>query len=564
MIESLLAFLYDDNIAHQLVVQIKDKISSAACKKKTGQAYQASDVILITYGDQFRQLGISPLSALNKVINEKLAEAISGVHLLPFYPSSSDGGFSVIDYNQVDPAIGCWEDLNAYRKDLMFDAVFNHISAKSEWFEKWKQGDEEYRDFFIAFDRPDQDHLDKVIRPRALPLLTPFETSQGKKWVWTTFSQDQIDLNLANPKVLEKLIDTFLLYLEKGAKYIRIDAVPFFWKELGTSCAHHPKTHALVKLLRAIVEELNSQAVIITESNVPHLDNISYFGNGYDEAHMVYNFSMAPLIWHANLIKSAKYLHAWSSRLDPLGENNCFFNFTATHDGIGLMPLKGILAEQEIDQLCQETIKRDGRINYKFNSDGSRSAYEATITWASALKEEGISSELWARKVVSSHLAMASFPGVPGVYIHNFLGTLNWLEGVENTAHNRDINRRKFTLAELEQVLLDPFHAQIFSALKNGLAIRRQQNAFAPLGPKIDFAIDERLWSFLRISPDQKEKLLVVYNLSDQVISFELKSEYFQQHKSCHAQDLLEQGRIYKSGERVSIAPFGVMWLRGS
>ena len=160
---------------------------------------------------------------------------VDDIHLLPFYPYSSDDGFSVIDYKQVNPALGTWDDVARVGQNfhLMFDGVINHISAQSAWFKAFLQDDPKYRDYFIVVEgEPD---LSQVVRPRTLPLLTEFTTPSGAKKVWTTFSADQIDLNYANPEVLLDIIDVLLFYVAHGAELIRLDAIAYLWKEIGTT-----------------------------------------------------------------------------------------------------------------------------------------------------------------------------------------------------------------------------------------------------------------------------------------------------------------------------------------
>ena len=205
------------------------------------------DVFLITYADQVTQTGRPPLTTLTEFCKTYLAGTISAVHILPFYPSSSDDGFSVVDYRVVDAAFGTWEDIAALGTDfkLMFDAVINHVSASSAWFRGFLADDPRFREYFILVD-PHAD-LSGVVRPRILPLLTKFVTPSGEKSVWTTFSTDQIDLNYRNPVVLLEILDTLLFYVKHGAQFIRLDAIAYLWKEIGTplysstaDAYHHP------------------------------------------------------------------------------------------------------------------------------------------------------------------------------------------------------------------------------------------------------------------------------------------------------------------------------------
>lgn len=287
------------------------------------------------------------MQALKTFLDREMEETISGVHLLPMFPYTSDDGFSVQDFREIDPELGTWKDIEALGEnyDLMFDAVINHVSKSSVYFQEFLKGNEKYRNFFIVAD-PDEDYS-SVTRPRALPLLTAFETADGEKYVWTTFSEDQIDLNYKEPAVLLEILDILLFYASKGARFLRFDAIGFAWKEKGTTCMHLPQTHELIKLMREVLEECAKGCTIITETNVPHKENISYFGDGTDEAGLVYQFPLPPLTLYSYIVGNAEKLTEWAASLEPTNPQTTYFNFLASHDGIGMRPVEDILSEEE-------------------------------------------------------------------------------------------------------------------------------------------------------------------------------------------------------------------------
>ena len=354
---------------------------------------------------------------------------------------------------------------------LMFDGVINHISAQSEWFKAFLHDDPKYRDYFIVVDgKPD---LSQVVRPRALPLLTEFTTPSGVKKVWTTFSADQIDLNYANPDVLLDIIDVLLFYVAQGAELIRLDAIAYLWKEIGTSCLHLPQTHRVIQLLRAILDEVAPHVALITETNVPHQDNISYFGDGHNEAQLVYNFALPPLTLHTFHTGDASALTQWAASLErpdrwgaatsdlqpssapPVRSAPTFFNFLASHDGIGLNPARGILRDDEIAALVDRVVAHGGRVSYKSNPDGSTTPYELNINYFDALSDPNSSEPLSLQidRFVAAHAIMLSLSGVPGLYFHSLFGSRGWPEGVTLTGQNRTVNRQKFDRAEVEREL---------------------------------------------------------------------------------------------------------------
>ena len=441
------------------------------------------DVLLITYGDQIRGGDAAPLKLLRRwLLENDLRQAFSLVHLLPFFPYSSDDGFSVIDYRRVDPALGDWNDVAALADsfDLMFDLVLNHVSQKSEWFQRYLKGDERYADWFIEAD-PTADYS-QVVRPRSLPLLTPFETARGTKHIWTTFSPDQVDLNYRSPDVLAEMLDILLLYVERGARILRLDAIAYLWKELGTSCIHLPQTHEVVKLMRTVLDACAPGTLLLTETNVPHQENISYFGNG-DEAHIVYQFSLPPLLLDAIVHGDATYLRQWLSDLAPPAPATTFLNFTASHDGIGVRPLEGIVPPERLQALVAEVRKRGGLVSTRRQADGSDAPYELNITYLDAVRDlTATDPRDQLRPFLASQSVMLALQGIPAVYFHSLVGTPNDTEGVERSGQPRRINRHKYTWDELAGALESPESSQgwVFRQYRAMLQTRRKLAAFHP------------------------------------------------------------------------------------
>ncbi|SDH39031.1 Alpha amylase, catalytic domain [Planococcus glaciei] len=333
--------------------------------------WDETDLVLVTYGDQFLEKNHSGLYTLRKVYGRHFVELFEIVHLLPFYPSSSDDGFAVIDYKAVDPAIGDWEEVRQFSQSarLMFDLVCNHVSAKSEWFLEYVKGNSVYQNYFIEAD-PAED-LSEVVRPRTSPLLTKFILANGEeKHLWTTFSEDQVDLNFAHPAVLAEIVDVLLFYLEQGAEYLRLDAIGFIWKEIGTPCLHHEKTHQIIKLFREVIDRAAPGTLLLTETNVPHQDNISYFGNGHDEAHLVYQFPLPALVLYSIHFENTRFLKEWANSLPKTAPETTFYNFLASHDGIGLNPVRGILPEEDIKEMAEQMKREGALISYKTNESG--------------------------------------------------------------------------------------------------------------------------------------------------------------------------------------------------
>jgi glucosylglycerate phosphorylase len=517
------------------------------------------DSILITYPDQVQQDDQNPLAVLAEFCRAHLPDTVTGVHILPFYPWTSDDGFSVIDYREVDPRYGDWNDIELLGRSfrLMFDAVINHISAKSAWFQAMLAGDVRYRDYFIV--PRETDDLSRVVRPRALPLLTAFQTAYGGKKVWTTFSADQVDLNYANPNVLLEILDVLLFYVSNGAEFIRLDAIAYLWKESGTTSIHLPQAHAIIQLFRAVLEEVAPHVMLITETNVPHADNISYFGDGTNEAHMVYNFSLPPLVLHAFQKGSAETLSLWAVRLEVPSTQVTFFNFLASHDGIGLNPLRGILPEDEIDAVVRRAQSHGGLVSLKNDVDGTQRPYELNINYFDALNDPNSDEPLDTQvdRFVTAHAILLAVRGVPAIYFHSLTGSRGWPEGALASGHNRTINRRKFQRLELEEQLSDPAtrSARVFQRLSQLLRIRRNHPAFHPHGFQEVIFTTPGIFCLLRTSPDGMEQILCLQNVSN-------REERVERLESIDkwTYDLIQNKKV-NVDMPISLKPYQTMWL---
>lgn len=488
------------------------------------------DAILITYADQVQQPGIAPLRCLADFCEQRLDGLISGIHLLPFYPSSSDDGFSVVDYRAVDPAFGDWPDIHRLGQNfrLMFDAVLNHASAGSRWFQAFLQDDPRYRDYFIVV--PPGADLSRVVRPRALPLLSGFDTPSGRKSVWTTFSADQVDLNYANPQVLLEMVDILLDYVAHGAQFIRLDAIAYLWKEYGTPCIHLPQTHQVIQLLRAVLDLVAPQVMLISETNVPHQDNLSYFGDGYNEAQLVYNFALPPLILHTLHSGDATVLTRWAAGLALPSPQTTFFNFLASHDGIGLNPARGILTDLQIEALVQRTLAHGGLVSYKHNPDGSQSPYELNINYFDALSDPQGNEPLSLQvdRFMAAQAILLSLAGMPGIYFHSLFGSRGWPQGVTLTGRNRTINRQKCQRVDLEAELQDPatLRAQVYRRYSQLLRARAASPAFHPCGEQQVLDLHPAVFAVLRTSPtstdeqiQSSQSILCLQNITDQPVT---------------------------------------------
>ena len=555
-INKLIDLIYGETFTDTHRKVLLEKIDNAASliteKRKSG--WDEKDLVLITYADQFSATGEKALPVFTRFYNKWLSHSFSHVHLLPFYPWSSDDGFSVIDYHEVAPETGTWSDIAELKQStsLMFDYVCNHMSAKSQWFANYLQQTPGYEDFFISVD-PETD-LSAVTRPRALPLLTPFTLHDGSvRHLWTTFSEDQIDLNFASPDVLIAMVDVLLHYLMEGANYIRLDAVGFMWKIPGTHCIHLEQTHQLIQLFRAITEAVAPGTVIITETNVPHKDNISYFGNGENEAQMVYQFSLPPLVLHAIHRQDVRTLSQWASSLELPSTKTTWFNFLASHDGIGLNPLRGILPESDILSLVEKLQQEGALVNWKNNPDGTRSPYEINVTYLDALSPKNAADNESIARFILAHAVLLSFPGVPAIYIQSALGSRNDYEGVERLGYNRAINRKKYIVSEIDSELSNKtgIRHKIFKQLSELIAIRRAEQVFHPDSHALFETSGEHILKIIRVT-EKGERITALFNFSQHIQT--VNSE------GISGTELITKQNI--SGTTLTLNPWQVMWIK--
>ncbi|EOC5542566.1 sugar phosphorylase [Listeria monocytogenes] len=550
-----LSRLYAEDVVDSLAARIEARVQQTQQRKLTRKdQWDEKDIVLITYGDQFKEESKKTLTTFKKMYDNYLKSTFEVVHFLPFYPYSSDDGFSVIDYKAVNPELGDWEDIKEMEQSarLMFDFVCNHMSAKSDWFKRYLAGDEEFRNFFVEMD-PKTD-LSSVTRPRATPVLTPFQFDSGKVGhIWTTFSEDQIDLNFACPEVLYKMIDVLMFYLEEGAEYVRLDAVGFMWKVPGTSSIHLEETHEIVKLFRDLVDIAAPGTIIITETNVPHVDNISYFGNGEKEAHMVYQFPLPPLVLHAIHHGNAEALRNWAKNLELPEGKRTFFNFLASHDGIGLNPVRGIIPEAEILALVNDLEEEGALVSYKQNPDGSKSPYEINVTYMDALSKQADTDDLRMSRFLVAHAVLMSIPGVPAVYVQSILGSRNDYSGVEITGHNRTINRKKYDLAEITAELeqAGSLRKATYDALTKLISTRKAESLFHPEIPMEVLESTAELFVVKRSS--DVESTILIHNLSEKEVSYSLDSGVYTN---------LYSGSTVTGSDSIKLRGYEFCWLK--
>lgn len=518
-------------------------------------------VILITYADTLYRVGEKPLATLDQFLQQYCQHTLSDVHLLPFYPYSSDDGFSVIDYSSVNPSHGSWTDINnlAKHRNLMFDLVINHCSARSQWFSNFIAGEGKGYDYFYTAD-PKLD-LSMVTRPRTSPLLQAVQTAQGIQHVWCTFSHDQIDFDFSNPKVLLEFAQIISLYLDNGARLFRLDAVAFLWKEIGTRCINHHKTHEIIKLYRLLIEHRQHNAIIITETNIPNHENLLYFGNA-NEAHAIYNFALPPLLLHTMVTGNASMLRNWLMSMPPAQNGTTYFNFIASHDGIGLRPVEGILSPQQVQEMVDVCTENGAKINWRTGPNGQPSPYEINIALFDACASTRAGEDAYQlERFICMHAIMLAKEGIPGVYIHSLFGTPNDYERVVNTGQNRSINRHRWDMSSLTAQLND--HAnqrhQVFMRLNQLLRLRVEQAAFHPNAIQFTLQLGDEIFGLWRQSLDRQQSIFCLYNVTNKTQI--LKISDINLISGQHWFDLISYEHLTEGQTEIVCRPYQAIWL---
>ncbi len=561
-----LAQIYPDRDADALAAEVIAGFWPAGThhrkrKRQPGNAlWSQDDALLITYGNSIIDGVHKPLDLLNDFLHRYMKGVVNGVHILPFFPFTSDDGFAVADFRVVNPQLGDWPDINRIAGEfkLMSDLVLNHVSSQGQWFNDYRQGKAPYDGYF--FEASPEDDLDMVVRPRTTPLLQPVETSKGLRHVWCTFSHDQIDLDFRNPQVLLEFLRIIRLHMDNGIQIIRLDAVAFVWKEIGTPSIHLPQTHAIVKLLRLLCDFAVEPVVLVTETNVPKAENLSYFGQR-DEAHVIYNFPLPPLVLHAMLSGTARHLVKWQRAMPPAPLGCAYLNFTASHDGIGMRPAEGLLSDQDQQDVI-DTLKRiGGLVSMRALPNGGEAPYELNTTFFDALSETLAGpDDLHLERFLCSQTIVMSLEGIPAFYIHSMLATSNDHESVEKRGMNRAINRHRWNYNDLRDQLARPdsIHARILAGLRSRLETRKGQAAFHPNATQFTLHVgDDRIFGLWRQSLDRRQSIFALHNVSAEEIA--LSSTVLNLIADEDWTDLLTGEQIGE--DDILLAPYQCRWI---
>ena len=513
--------IYKDILDQNEILKLINKVLDLFENKDQGITepnWSQKDIFLITYGDSIVKTSDNKLKALSKFLNKYCKNYFNNVHILPFFPYSSDDGFSITDYEIVRPDLGNWQDIKLLSKDfrVMSDIVINHASIKSKYFKNFIENKDDTKNFFIKLKNV-QEGYESVVRPRSSDLFKEYAINDETFYLWCTFSHDQVDFNFKNPKVLFFFIKLIHLYLKNGIRVFRLDAIAFLWKEYGTNCLNLPQTHEVVKLIRTLLNAYSKNTLLITETNLPNLENLSYFGEN-DEANAIYNFALPPLLLWTLVMGNSTAIRKWSMSMPPAKDNTSYFNFIASHDGIGLRPTEGILTDKERDTLVDIMTDFGGQTTKRKKVDNTESVYEINISLLDALKGTFFGADhMQLERFICCHSIMLGIEGIPAIYIHSLVGSTNDYKQVEKTNNKRSINRRSWNYDVIDKLLIDndTLNNQIYNELSKLIDIRKNQSAFHPNATQFTFNLGKNFFGFWRQSHDKRQSIFCVSNVTN-------------------------------------------------
>ncbi len=562
-INSILSSIYKSSLNKRDIDHLKDQIiqiikkfNQNNSKKKLTISEKTS--LVICYGDNINSNQKSSIQVFQNFFKKNLNKYFNAIHFLPFYPSSSDSGFAVKDHYKIERRIGSWSDIKKISKSshVMADIVINHSSARGLWFKNFLKKKRPGKDYFLTVNS--KFNTSKVVRPRDHKLLKKIDIFRKSDYLWRTFSADQIDLDFKNPSVLLRFIKIMVHLVSNGVTIFRLDAIAYLWKKNGTNCINLKQTHEIVKLLRLISNLLNVETIIITETNLPEKENLSYFGKN-DEANWIYNFSLPPLLIHAFLFENSSYLNKWSKKLPNAKFQNSYLNFIASHDGIGMRPTEGILNERSLNNFLKRLKKNGSKFSYRKVQNKSRKVYEANITVFDALKKSNTdpNGKFFLERYIAAHAIMISFEGIPAIYFNSLFGKSNDEAKYVITGNNRDVNRYKWSYENITKKLKDKSSKQsiFYQNLVKLLEIKRKQKAFHPNAKRLNINLGSKIFCYERISLDKKQTIICISNLST-------KLQYIKINKNLiKYRDLLGRKIFFTFDKKIKLDPCQTIWL---
>lgn len=525
---------------------------------------------------------------------------INMLHIMPILdcpPEKSDGGYAVRDFRKVDARYGTTEDVEALsatlkKRDmlLVLDMVVNHTSDEHEWAQKARRGNKKYQDYYYTFDERETPDIYEETMPEIFPATAPgnftFDEKMGK-WVMTVFNSYQWDLNYHNPAVLIEMIDNILFWANKGADILRLDAVAFLWKKMGSACQNEREAHLLLQLMKDCCQVTAPGVLFIAEAIVAPGEIAKYFGEdaiNAKECEIAYNAALMALLWDAIATKNAVLLNRGIKNLPVKLERATWLNYVRCHDDIGLG-----FDDNDVRQSGYDPVQhRRFLVDYftgKFPGSPARglpfgenlrtgdariSGSLASLVGLESALESGSAEAVDSavKNIVLLHSLILSFGGIPLLYYGDAIGMLNNLEYLAEPSHrddNRWLHRSRFDWDKAaRRHQSGTVECRIFNALKKLISLRKELSAFADYDNRQLLMTDNiNLLAFFRTDPlNNRNKVLVVANFNIEVqplpVSPLRTAGFFQQ---AEMKDLCSGARIAVENESIVIPPLTCYWL---
>ncbi len=426
-----------------------------------------NEIMLITYGDSMGR----NLKELKQALDRHFVRAVGGVHILPFFPSSADRGFAPIQYDKVDEKLGTFDDVKAISEDypVMFDFMVNHISRSSLYYRDFQENKDgsPYRDFFIRYKdfwdkgepTPEQVGLIYKRKPRAPYIEVEFADGTSEK-IWCTFSEEQVDLNVESPVTKAFIQDTLRHMCRRGASMIRLDAFAYAVKKPNTSCFFvEPQVWDLLYEIEEIVKPYGVEILPEIHEHYSIQQKIA------EKGFWVYDFALPMLVLHALYTGRGDHLKHW---LDICPRKQ--FTTLDTHDGIGVVDVKDLLSDEEIEETKEMLFAKGANVKKIYNTAAYNNLdiYQINCTYYSALGNRD-QAYLLARAI------QFFAPGIPQVYYVGLLAGANDIALMESSRQGRDINRHYYTMEEIEEAVKRP----VVQKLRELMIFRNEFPAFS-------------------------------------------------------------------------------------
>ncbi|MBK9160978.1 MAG: alpha-amylase [Nitrosomonadales bacterium] len=525
---------------------------------------------------------------------------INMLHVMPILdcpPDNSDGGYAVRDFCKVDARFGTNEDVEALalalkKRDmlLVLDVVVNHTSNEHEWVRRARRGEKKYQDYFFVFDDREMPDAFEETMPEIFPETSPGNFTRDEemgKWVMTVFNSYQWDLNYRNPEVLIEMIDIILFWANQGADILRLDAVAFLWKKIGSTCQNEHEAHLLLQLMKDCCQVTAPGVLFIAEAIVSPGEVTKYFGEdaiNAKECEIAYNATFMSLLWDAVATKNANLLNRGVKSLPDKLERATWLNYVRCHDDIGLgfddndARLSGYDPAKHrrflIDYFTGKFPTSPARgmpfgENPKTGDARISGSLASLVGLESALAsgdEQAIDSAI--RVILLLHGMILSFGGIPLLYYGDAIGTLNSLEYLADpskAADNRWMHRSHFDWDKAEKRhQKGTVEQRIFSALKKMIALRKEVAAFADFDNRQLLTVDNpNLLVFFRADAhNDRNKVLVIGNFNDQAQTLHVdKLRAYGFFRPDGMKDLCSGVRLDVTNDEIMIPPLSFYWL---